>query len=58
MHNLTLGTRAQNIGSNRASEGGGMGYPETQYITTLKLKFIMMYALCTIMMNYYHVVQM
>lgn len=29
-HNLTLGTRAQNVGSNRGSEGGGMGYPETQ----------------------------
>ncbi len=29
-HNLTLGTRAQNVGSNRASEGGGMGYPETK----------------------------
>lgn len=29
-HNLTLGTRAQNVGSNRASDGGGMGYPETQ----------------------------
>lgn len=29
-HNLTLGTRAQNVGSNKASEGGGMGYPETQ----------------------------
>ncbi|WP_239711146.1 MULTISPECIES: DNA/RNA non-specific endonuclease [unclassified Mammaliicoccus] len=29
-HNLTLGTRSQNVGSNRASEGGGMGYPETQ----------------------------
>ncbi|HDA2324778.1 TPA: DNA/RNA non-specific endonuclease [Staphylococcus aureus] len=29
-HNLTLGTRAQNVGSNKDSEGGGMGYPETQ----------------------------
>lgn len=29
-HNLTLGTRAQNVGSNKAPEGGGMGYPETQ----------------------------
>lgn len=29
-HNLTLGTRSQNVGSNRDSNGGGMGYPETQ----------------------------
>lgn len=29
-HNLTLGTRAQNVGSNKDPEGGGMGYPETQ----------------------------
>ncbi|HDH6142647.1 TPA: DNA/RNA non-specific endonuclease [Staphylococcus aureus] len=29
-HNLTLGTRAQNVGSNKNPEGGGMGYPETQ----------------------------
>lgn len=29
-HNLTLGTRSQNVGSNSASQGGGMGYPETQ----------------------------
>ncbi|PTE82292.1 endonuclease [Staphylococcus equorum] len=29
-HNLTLGTRSQNVGSNSASDGGGMGYPETQ----------------------------
>lgn len=29
-HNLTLGTRAQNVGSNKDSDGGGMGYPETQ----------------------------
>lgn len=29
-HNLTLGTRAQNVGSNKDSNGGGMGYPETQ----------------------------
>ncbi len=29
-HNITLGTRAQNVGSNKDSEGGGMGYPETQ----------------------------
>lgn len=29
-HNLTLGTRAQNVGSNKDSKGGGMGYPETQ----------------------------
>lgn len=29
-HNLTLGTRAQNVGTNKNSDGGGMGYPETQ----------------------------
>ncbi|BBL19081.1 DNA/RNA non-specific endonuclease (plasmid) [Staphylococcus aureus] len=29
-HNLILGTRAQNVGTNKDSEGGGMGYPETQ----------------------------
>lgn len=29
-HNLTLGTRSQNVGSNRDSNGGGMGYSETQ----------------------------
>lgn len=29
-HNLTLGTRAQNVGTNKDSDGGGMGYPETQ----------------------------
>ncbi|EXQ67186.1 hypothetical protein V760_02616 [Staphylococcus aureus F23613] len=29
-HNLTLGTRAQNVGTNKDSKGGGMGYPETQ----------------------------
>lgn len=29
-HNLTLGTRAQNVGTNRDSDGGGMGYSETQ----------------------------
>ncbi|RIM88995.1 endonuclease [Staphylococcus xylosus] len=29
-HNLTLGTRAQNVGSNSAKDGGGMGYSETQ----------------------------
>lgn len=29
-HNLTLGTRAQNVGTNKDSQGGGMGYPETQ----------------------------
>ncbi|WP_323703922.1 DNA/RNA non-specific endonuclease [Mammaliicoccus sp. Dog046] len=29
-HNLTLGTREQNVGSNRTPEGGGMGYPETK----------------------------
>lgn len=29
-HNLTLGTRAQNVGTNRDSKGGGMGYSETQ----------------------------
>lgn len=29
-HNLTLGTRAQNVGTNKGSDGGGMGYAETQ----------------------------
>lgn len=29
-HNLTLGTRAQNVGTNKGSNGGGMGYSETQ----------------------------
>lgn len=29
-HNLTLGTRAQNVGTNKGNQGGGMGYPETQ----------------------------
>ncbi|MCD8843865.1 DNA/RNA non-specific endonuclease [Staphylococcus gallinarum] len=29
-HNLTLGTRAQNVGTNRDRNGGGMGYAETQ----------------------------
>lgn len=29
-HNLTLGTRAQNVGTNKDSNGGGMGYSETQ----------------------------
>lgn len=29
-HNITLGTRSQNVGSNRDSNGGGMGYSETQ----------------------------
>lgn len=29
-HNLTLGTRAQNVGTNKDPDGGGMGYPETQ----------------------------
>lgn len=29
-HNLTLGTRAQNVGTNKDADGGGMGYPETQ----------------------------
>ncbi|QKU19810.1 endonuclease, partial (plasmid) [Staphylococcus cohnii] len=29
-HNLTLGTRSQNVGTNKDSNGGGMGYSETQ----------------------------
>src|SRR5699024_6684027 len=29
-HNLTLGTRSQNVGSNKDPNGGGMGYSETQ----------------------------
>ncbi|MBS3379482.1 DNA/RNA non-specific endonuclease [Staphylococcus aureus] len=29
-HNLVLGTRSQNVGSNKDVNGGGMGYPETQ----------------------------
>lgn len=34
-HNLTLGTRAQNVGTNKASNGGGMGYAETKIRKTL-----------------------
>lgn len=34
-HNLTLGTRAQNVGTNKASDGGGMGYAETKIRNTL-----------------------
>lgn len=37
-HNLTLGTRAQNIGTNKAKEGGGMGYPETQIRNAMQSK--------------------
>ncbi|EZX75042.1 DNA/RNA non-specific endonuclease [Staphylococcus aureus] len=34
-HNLTLGTRSQNVGSNKDPNGGGMGYPETQVRNTI-----------------------
>ena len=37
-HNLTLGTRAQNVGTNKAKEGGGMGYPETQIRNAMQSK--------------------
>lgn len=37
-HNITLGTRAQNVGTNKAKEGGGMGYPETQIRNAMKSK--------------------
>ncbi|MGJ7589113.1 DNA/RNA non-specific endonuclease [Staphylococcus shinii] len=29
-HNLTLGTRSQNVGTNKDTNGGGMGYAEAQ----------------------------
>lgn len=37
-HNLSLGTRAQNVGTNKSKDGGGMGYPETQIRNTLDKK--------------------